>query len=214
MAAAGKVFRSTAIGTPEADAPGTQRLPSTRTRVRLAPRLRSASCTAPAPMPLPSCGKPELPGTLKCELIAVPIDGSCCKLSPRFVRPERSRSSAVTSTRGAPFSQWAREDARAGDDDLLFDRRRLRLFFLRFFLSVAVRLLSQDRERHRPTKNDRNSDPSEPTQNHPATHDVSFPVGLMQPMPRRYPARSRARPERRRTTPSSRAAQDPLTKFV
>ena len=93
----GMVFRSTAPGTPDADAPAIQRLPSTSTSVRFALTLRMASCAAPAPIPEPSCGKPELPGTLNCELIADPEIGNCCRASARFVRPVLSMSDAPIS---------------------------------------------------------------------------------------------------------------------
>ena len=73
----GIVLRSTVLGTPDAEAPAIQRRPSTNTRVLFAPRLRSEIWTAPAPIPLPSCGKPELPGTLNLVLIAEPVIGSC-----------------------------------------------------------------------------------------------------------------------------------------
>ncbi len=93
----GIVFRSTALGTPDAEAPAIQRRPSTSISVRLAPTFRIASCAAPAPMPDPSCGNPELPGTLNCELMAEPLIGSCCSALPRLTRPVFSMASALMS---------------------------------------------------------------------------------------------------------------------
>jgi hypothetical protein len=58
-------------------------------------------------MPEPSCGKPELPGTLNFELIADPVIGSCCRASPRFVAPVCSMS-----------VEWITADARPGNDYL------------------------------------------------------------------------------------------------
>src|SRR5690606_20158169 len=105
----GTELRSTAEGTPDAEAPATQRLPSTSTSVRFAPTLRSETSTAPAPIPDPSCGTPELPGTLNWELIAEPVIGSCCNASPRFVSPVRSRSEEdISITAAASLSGFLR----------------------------------------------------------------------------------------------------------
>src|SRR5690349_24173931 len=61
---AGIVLRSTAADTPEAEDSLTQRRPSTRINVRLAPRLRRLIVVEPEPTPPPSGGKPKLPAEL------------------------------------------------------------------------------------------------------------------------------------------------------
>ncbi len=91
----GMVLRSTAAETPEADDSFTQRRPSTRIRVRLAPRSRRLRVDEPEPTPLPSGGKPKLPAELNLVLSAEPDEVSCCSTSPMLVRPACWMSLAV-----------------------------------------------------------------------------------------------------------------------
>ena len=72
-ALSGIVLRSTAADTPEAEDSPTQRNPSTRTRVRLAPRLRSETVVEPEPTPLPSGLKPKLPAELNLVFREEPL---------------------------------------------------------------------------------------------------------------------------------------------
>src|SRR6478752_7663909 len=72
-ALAGIVLRSTAADTPEPEDSLTQRRPSTSTRVRLAPMLRSEIVVEPEPTPPPSAGKPKLPAELNLVLSEEPL---------------------------------------------------------------------------------------------------------------------------------------------
>ena len=93
--ASGMVLRSVAAPTPDADDSLTQRMPSTSTSTRLAPRWRRSTCAEPAPTPLPSGGKPKLPDELNLALSAEPEPVSCCSTSLIEFRPVRSMSPRV-----------------------------------------------------------------------------------------------------------------------
>src|SRR3569623_3586315 len=72
-ALAGMGLRSTAADTPEADDSFTQRMPSTRIRVRLACKLRRLMVVEPEPTPEPSAAKPKLPAELNLVLREEPL---------------------------------------------------------------------------------------------------------------------------------------------
>src|SRR5579871_1291640 len=78
----GIVLRSTAADTPEADDSFTQRRPSTRIRVRLAPTLRSEMVVEPEPTPEPSGAKPKLPAELNLVFSDEPLTDNCWITSP------------------------------------------------------------------------------------------------------------------------------------
>src|SRR5690606_12596575 len=86
-ALAGIVLRSTAADTPDADDSATQRTPSTRISVRLAPRLRSEIVVEPEPTPPPSGGKPKLPAELNFVLSDDPLTDMRWITSPMEPRP-------------------------------------------------------------------------------------------------------------------------------
>src|SRR5690242_3112073 len=86
----GIVLRSTAAETPEADDSFTQRRPSTRISVRLAPRLRSETVVEPEPTPPPSGGKPKLPAELNFVLSEEPDTERRWMTSPIEPRPVAS----------------------------------------------------------------------------------------------------------------------------
>ncbi len=100
MMLAGMVLRSTAPETPEAEDSLTQRMPSTSTRVRLAPRLRREMVLEPEPTPPPSAGKPKLPAELNLVLSAEPLTDRRCRKSPTVAMPLASISLAVITCTG------------------------------------------------------------------------------------------------------------------
>src|SRR5690606_34729510 len=99
-ALAGIVLRSTAADTPEAEDSLTQRKPSTRIRVRLAPRLRREIVVEPDPTPEPSGLKPKLPAELNLVLSEEPLTDRRWITSPIEPRPVASISAAVITCTG------------------------------------------------------------------------------------------------------------------
>src|SRR5690606_4864509 len=93
--ASGMVLRSVVAPTPDAEDSLTQRMPSTSTSTRLAPRWRRSTWAEPAPTPSPLGEKPKLPDELNLVLSAEPAPVSSCRMSPTEVRPVRSRSSRL-----------------------------------------------------------------------------------------------------------------------
>ena len=99
-ALAGIVLRSTAAETPEAEDSPTQRSPSTRIRVRLAPRLRSDTVVEPEPTPEPSGLKPKLPAELNLVLSEEPLTERRWITSPIDPSPVAAMSAALITWTG------------------------------------------------------------------------------------------------------------------